>query len=411
MSWNPYDKDGNAMVKCEECGRYYHRLDVHLARKHGINVKEYQQKYPGAETISEYAKQRASEAQKGGVRAINQVMKTKAKDIATSKQESSSKTGTGFRFGCAELFPINRDELDDKLDVPHIPEFDEDWVTGEQEKEQWEYLALGISANENVFWTGPTGCGKTAGTEQVAAVLGQPCQRLNMDGEIRKSEFVGKMKVVIDKDTGNSITKWVDGVLTNCMRRGHWLILDELDAAPQTILLVLQRVLESGKKLTLAENDGEVVEAHPRFRIIATANTKGSGDESGMYTGTGVLNQAFLDRFAVTIEANYPQEKYETRILVDKTGLDSDTSRKMVSVANKVRKALKNEECSCTFSTRRLLAWASMALRMGATKNATSTDFSKAVQRSAKITVLSRLETEDKEFVAGLIQRHFGGEV
>lgn len=380
-SKNQYDDNGNEKIRCMECDGWYHRLDVHLNAKHGMSSAEYTAMYSDAPTISEYAKKNASSSQKK----------------KTNKKAAKASDGnTSLKFGCAELF--------ERADVPEedrafIPEHDEKWLPGKAEMEIWEATALGIESREPVLIVGPTGCGKSTGVLELAAVVNQPVRRINLHGDVREAGFVGHMAVMVDEETGQSITHWVDGILTRAMRRGHWLLLDELDAAPPQILFVLQAVLEKGGRLVLPENGGEVVRAHPYFRIIATANTLGRGDETGLYAGTNVLNEAFLDRFGVVVNADYPDQINEINILIERTGVGRDIAAKMVKVALKVRESFAHEQCYTTFSTRRLITWAEKTVKM------------KDAVKASRIAVVNRLSGDDREFVRGVIQRYFGGEV
>jgi cobaltochelatase CobS subunit len=390
-----FDPNGNEMVKCLECEKFFHRLDVHLPSRHKITVAEYKSKHGAdAPTISEHAAKRAAEGQKKKQTdepAPSSAKKTKVSEVIAEYDK------TVMRFGYAQL--KIRDDLDEKSDLPFVPEHDNGWLPGKREKEQWDLLSLGVSQNENVLLVGPTGCGKSEGVMELAAVLNQPVRRVNLHGDVRASDFVGEKLVDVDPESGQAVVKWVDGILPQAMRRGHWLLADEMDAAPPQILFVLQAVLERKRTLVLTANNGEVVKAHPNFRVIATANTLGRGDETGLYSGTNVLNEAFLDRFGIVIESDYPDSETETKILVKRTGIDEKFAKSMVQCAMKVREAQKNEQCYTTFSTRRLIAWAGKAVSM------------KDPLKSAKVAVLSRLGNDDRAFVAGVIQRYFGGEV
>ena len=268
---------------------------------------------------------------------------------------------------------------------------------GASEVEKWECMALAVHERENLLDVGPTGCGKTAGYLQFAAALNQPVLRFNLNGDARAAQFIGEKVVEIDEATGESIVVWRDGILTTAVREGYWLILDEMDAAPPAILFVLQAILEHGGALVIPDT-GEVIQPNEHFRIFATANTLGRGDDTGLYAGTNVLNEAFLDRFGIVLESNYPEAKAEVKIIISKTGTDKKIAEKMVKVAAKVREALKNEECYCTFSTRRLIAWGSKSKFLGAAA-------------AAKITILNKLTSEDRRFVGDIVQRYFGGEV
>jgi len=366
------------------CNEWHHRLDVHLSKKHGMNAKEYTVKYRGAPTISEAAKETARAAQ---------IKAGEERKIIASADMGTGEDLTSFRIGVVVL---NRRTALSEQDKARIPKHDERWIPGKREKEQMECIALGISNRENIFIFGPTGCGKTTIIEEMAALLDQPCIRVQANRKLTIEDFVGQQSLsVVDNQ---HVTEWQDGVLTQAMRNGWWIVLDEITGAEAGILLRLQAVLE-GKPLVLTENGGEIVEPHQHFRIIASDNTNGRGDNSGLYVGTNLMNEATLDRFGVVIKAEYPDAATENNILTSKGGVPKDTARKMVEVAVRVREAMSNETCYCTFSTRRLISWAAKAQQLG------------NVRMAAKISITNKLSPEDAKFVDGLIQRYFGGDI
>lgn len=374
------DPNGNEKVECLVCSEYYHRLDVHLKNKHSLTIEMYQERFPGAEVVSASAKK---------IGAGRRRQATEPDQIEIAEEDHR------HRIGVALIEPRNADEMDE-FDRAFIPAHDENWNVGERELRQWEAMALEISHGGNVLWVGPTGCGKSSGTLELASLINQPVRRVNLNGDVRSAHFVGEKLVEVDEATGQSVIRFRYGVLADAMRRGHWLLLDELDAAPPPILFVLQAVLEDHGKLVLLENGGEVITPHASFRIIATANTLGRGDETGLYAGTNVLNEAFLDRFGTVIVANYPEETTEVQIVVAKSGIDMPNAERMVRVAQKIREAYAKEEVYCTLSTRRLINWARKTKAYG---NA---------RRAAELTVLNRLATDDRKVVDGVVQRYFG---
>jgi len=156
------------------------------------------------------------------------------------------------------------------------------------------------------FITGLSGNGKTLGIEQACAALKRELIRVNITIETDEDDLIGGFRLV------NGETVWHNGPVIEALERGAILLLDEVDLASNKILC-LQSVLE-GKGLFLKKT-GRYVERRPGFNIFATANTKGKGSEDGRFIGTNVLNEAFLERFALTFEQEYPTVATETKIL------------------------------------------------------------------------------------------------
>jgi cobaltochelatase CobS len=396
---------GEKKAKCMICGEEYHRVDAHIMQKHKMRIAEYRKQFPEAPIMSEHAKrvveagrQARIAASKGLPPAAPAPKPEQEGEPAPAPEEAGI-----YKVGVARLRHNDSLQAGDEV---FVPRFDEGWQVGSTEMDLMESLALAIEADEPAMLVGPTGCGKNALVDQLAAVLNQPVTRINLHGDVRAADFLGEKRVEIDPATNQSVVVWKDGALPRAMRNGHWLLLDEMDAAPPAILFVLQSVLEKGHRLVLTGNGGEVVVPHPRFRLIATANTLGRGDNSGLYAGTNILNEAFLDRFGVVVQASYATAEVEAEIIKARAKLPADLAKRMVSVATKVREGMAAEQCYCTFSTRRLIAWATKARRMmegGMEKE-------KAVAKAASLSVLNKLDDNDRKVVAGIIQRYFGGE-
>lgn len=173
---------------------------------------------------------------------------------------------------------------------------------------QWgrDLILWAIYGREPLYISGPTGCGKTAGVKQVAAKLNYEVYELTAHARLETPELVGHFAL------RDGSTVWVDGPLTAAMRSGAIFILNEIDLLDPSTATGLNSVLD-GSALCIADT-GEAVEPHPAFRFIGTANTNGSGDESGLYAGTLRQNAAFQNRF-LHIEADYLDEKFERRLL------------------------------------------------------------------------------------------------
>ena len=198
--------------------------------------------------------------------------------------------------------------------------------------------------------TGHSGNGKTFGVEQTCARLSRECIRVNFTVETDEDDLLGHY---ILKD---GVTTWQMGPVPTAMMRGAVLLLDEYDLA-STKIMALQSVLE-GKALFLKKIN-QYVQPAQGFTVIATANTKGKGSEDGRYIGTNVMNEAFLDRFPVTMEQPYPTRATEIRMIsnaMTKEGcLDEDFATKLVDWASITRKTFFDGATDELIATRRLV--------------------------------------------------------
>lgn len=161
-----------------------------------------------------------------------------------------------------------------------------------------------LETNSNAWLTGHTGTGKSTFAAQVCAYTGRMMTRVNMDSGIERPDFVGSVEVTTDDD-GVQVTRFKDGVLPKAMQMPCLLLLDEYDAVRPDISYVMQPVLEGGV-LRLLEDGGRIVHPHEGFRIMATANTVGAGDSSGMYaSAVKVQSRASINRFSSFIKVDY----------------------------------------------------------------------------------------------------------
>lgn len=158
-----------------------------------------------------------------------------------------------------------------------------------------------------VFIAGPTGNGKTTFPEQACAQLGREFINCDITSETDEDDLIGGIRL------RNGETYFEMGPALVAALRGSVLVLNELDTGTPKIMC-LQRLLEG--KPVVVKKLGVVVTPAPGFTVFATANTKGRGDETGRYIGTGLLNEAFLRRFAITYEQEYPPVAVEKKILV-----------------------------------------------------------------------------------------------
>ena len=200
------------------------------------------------------------------------------------------------------------------------------------------------------FITGLSGNGKTLGIEQACAALKRELIRVNITIETDEDDLIGGFRLV------NGETVWHNGPVIEALEKGAILLLDEVDLASNKILC-LQSVLE-GKGLFLKKT-GRYVERRPGFNIFATANTKGKGSEDGRFIGTNVLNEAFLERFALTFEQEYPTVATETKILekaaTSLAVLDKEFCSHLANWADIIRRTFNDGGVDEVISTRRLV--------------------------------------------------------
>lgn len=201
-----------------------------------------------------------------------------------------------------------------------------------------------------MYITGLSGNGKTMMIEQVCAVEKRECIRVNITIETDEDDLLGGFRL----EDGHTV--WQDGPVITAMERGAVLLLDEVDLGSNK-MMCLQPVLE-GKGVFLKKTNRLVKPAHG-FQIVATANTKGKGSDDGKFIGTNVMNEAFLERFSITLEQEYPATRIEAKILAnifDQGGAsDIDFVDKLVNWAEIVRKSYEQGAIDEIISTRRLV--------------------------------------------------------
>ena len=200
------------------------------------------------------------------------------------------------------------------------------------------------------FITGLSGNGKTFGVEQACAQLKRELIRVNITIETDEDDLIGGFRLV------DGATVWHNGPVIEALERGAILLLDEIDLASNKILC-LQSILE-GKGVFL-KKIGKVVRPAIGFNVIATANTKGKGSDDGRFIGTNVLNEAFLERFALTFEQEYPTPKTEQRILEKVAAnlgvLDEKFCENLAQWSDIIRRTFKDGGIDEIISTRRLV--------------------------------------------------------
>lgn len=249
-----------------------------------------------------------------------------------------------------------------------------------------------------LFITGPTGSGKTSVVNEVCARLNWPVQQLTLNSRFEFTQLTGHFTYSAQQPGEAPQMRFQYGPLAIAMQEGHVLMLNEIDLADAGELAGLNDILE-GRPLVLTDNAGEIIQPHPFFRVIATANSCGNGDASGRYLGVQQLNLAFLDRFRF-LEVPYQEPAIEEQLLQTTIPALQPLVASMVRLANEVRTLFSEGRISFTLSTRTLLRWARIAYDFRNSPNSLEYGLQRAL--------LIRTEPEEQKAVLNLCETVFG---
>jgi cobaltochelatase CobS len=241
-----------------------------------------------------------------------------------------------------------------------VPKMDAKYVVQTEEAAR---LVAALMDGDRVLMSGPTGSGKSSLVKYSCAVVGAPFIRINMSADAESSVLFGQL---VARDGS---TVWQDGPITEAVRYGGVVLIDEWELMPPEIGMGLQNLMEDDGYLFLKEMPGDTVDKtilpHKNFRIVCAGNTVGQGDDTGGFSGTMVQNSATLDRFFTTICLDYLSPEHEVAIMTGKAGIKASVAKDMVKVAGLVRSAYNQRSINLTMSPRTLINWATKAEKYG----------------------------------------------
>lgn len=200
-----------------------------------------------------------------------------------------------------------------------------------------------------IYVTGLSGNGKTMMVEQACAKLNREYVRVQITPETDEDDLIGGFRLV------NGETVFNKGPVIKAMEKGAILLIDEIDRGSNKIMC-LQGVLEG--KPVLIKKTGEVINPSNGFNVIATANTKGKGSEDGRFIAATIIDEAFLERFTITLEQPYPSSSVERKIIINHMQkfncLDESFADNLTVWSETIRKTFADGGVDEIISTRRL---------------------------------------------------------
>lgn len=380
------------LIACRICFEETHAISLHLKKAHvGYSLDSYRRDFPDAPLLSQQAED-----------AIRKKKDTERTNMATSNvqkikipgDEPSNFLHKVFRLGEVDSAkaPSGR-----PIQIDVLPKHDyQDIVPDADPNQIWdiEYLKnclMGIELNVPVYAWGHAGTGKTTAFEQIAHYTNRPCMRVQHTANMMESDVTGQW------GAKNGETVFQLGPLAMAMKHGWMYLADEYDYAFPSVLAVYQPVLE-GKPLIIKEADIEnrIIRPHKNFRFVATGNTNGTGDESGLYRGTLLQNAANYSRFGICVKREYLEENAERRMVEKQANVIKDDAERLVKFANDIRTAFENKKIGSTIGPRELIFAGLIGSRKG------------SIRAGVELSWINKLSGIDRMAADKVAQRRFG---
>ena len=273
---------------------------------------------------------------------------------------------------------------------PDVPEVDESYIFRPDLLQRVLYCLV---TGERGYLQGHTGSGKTTLIEQVAARLNYPFARINFDSEITRMDLIGRDQLSVDVSASTTKSEFVEGILPRVMAGPYITCFDEIDFCRPDVAYVMQAALENNA-LRIIEDGDRIVTPHESFRMFATGNTVGQGDEHGMYQGARPQSLAFLDRFTVWIRVPYLDEDQRRSLLEDKFPLLNNEDRNVIlAYTQEHLSAFEDSRVLQPLSPRGIMALANATQMMG------------DVKLAFQMTILDKASDDDRATLNGIVDR------
>lgn len=383
--------ENDGKITCQIDGALCHSIQLHIRDNHPEwSIERYKAEYPDAPLLSKLAEKkiaarREQERSKAASEPETHRMAVKKQAFHEVFDLGSAKAAMNAR-GEPIMISVMGDHDEEAKAL--IPDVDENYVFN---IDLTKTALIGLELGMPVYFWGYHGTGKTTAFEQIAARTRRPFLRVQHTINTEEAHIVGQYVV---KDGS---TQFQLGPLPTAMLFGYEYCADEYDFAMPSVLSVYQPVLE-GKPLVIKDAPPEfrVIRPHPNFRFVATGNTNGGGDETGLYQGTQIQNAANYSRFSIVEEVGYMEPKIEAAVVAGQSGIDRKDADKLVAFAKEVRDAFKAGRIGATISPRELISSAKLGLVRGS-------DW----RGGLRLGFTNRLSRTDKEVVEQYAQRLF----
>lgn len=373
-------------ITCQICGAQVHVIATHLTKDHpDVTVDRYRDQFPLAATMSADAialvRKRQLEAQ------ASQPANAASVENPSTSVVSELFLHDVFGFGKAPAAmsatnsPIKIKVFEAGADVP---DKDPGYIF---DINMTKTVVMALEMNLPLYLWGHAGVGKSTILEQVCAFTGRNWQRVQHTANTEEADIEGHWKAE------NGETKFVLGPLATAMQNGDVYCADEYDFGNPQVIALYQAVLE-GKPLRI-KSANMIIRPHENFRFVATGNTNGAGDESGLYAGTQIQNAANYERFAIVSKVEYMPRTQEMAILKTRFGIDNESAKSLVEFAAQMRGAFERREVAIPMSPRSL----QFAARLGVSRK----DYAWGIQHA----YINRLPDTSAEFARSIMQRHF----
>lgn len=392
--------DNTCTIECKECGGLIHSVAAHLKNNHcttkDMTVEQYKAKHPGAPLLSPWGehvvaenRRKKAEAEAASVKAVS------ADSVSVGLETKIEPFHELFGLGSA---PAARGHSGAPIPITVIksisnggdlvPEIDPDYVFN---LDLLKTALMGIELRIPAYSWGHAGTGKSTLWEQIAARTGRPMLRVQHTANMEEEHVIGGWRLRDGK------TLFDLGPLAMAMKYGWLYLADEYDFGRPEVLSLYQPVLE-GKPLIIKEADLEnrIIRPHPQFRFVATGNTNGQGDESGLYAGTTLQNAANYERFGIVVRVDYMAEDIESTVVSKKARVPMADAKKLVDYANRIRKEFDSGNISNPISPRSLI----YAAQLGGVRSNYITGL--------KLAFINRLGSVDREAALQVATRVFG---